>query len=156
MYISLIILHAVPAIPILRSAKRLNETRAVIKWTPLTRDEARGLLTSLEIAYEPVTESGCPADFMFNSNDSEIIFVRENLFEQSTANITGLVGNLEYCMAIQVGTSEGDSGFSNSIKLMCKTASYSYVYSLSKIITFIILYTSAHRSSIPDKIFSHD
>ena len=114
-------MYAVPPAPILSSAKRINETRGVINWIPLTRDEARGLLTSLEIAYAPATELGCPPNFATNSNDSETMLVTGNLFEKDTATITGLQGNLEYCVAIQVSTSEGDSGFSNTIKLTRKT-----------------------------------
>ena len=70
----------------------------------------------LEISYEPVMDSTseCSSyDFM----GSETIYVMENLFEQSTANITGLEPNREYCIAIRVSTSGGESGFSNDIKL---------------------------------------
>ncbi|MCG8623473.1 MAG: fibronectin type III domain-containing protein, partial [Proteobacteria bacterium] len=78
-----------------------------------------GLLTSLEIAYQPVlnTTLNCSnLEFV----DSEKVSVRENLFEQSSANITGLEPNHEYCIAIRVRTNGGESGFSSSIKLLCK------------------------------------
>ena len=91
----------------------------MINWIPLTQAEARGLLTLLEVAYEPVTDStsDCSShDFM----DSETVHMRGNLFEQSTANITGLEPHREYCIAIQVSTSGGESGFSSAIKLPCK------------------------------------
>ena len=52
--------------------------------------------------------------------DSETVSVRENLFEQRSANITSLEPNHEYCIAIRARTSEGDSKFSTSIKLSCK------------------------------------
>jgi hypothetical protein len=80
----------------------------------------------LEIAYEPVMDSTseCSSyDFM----DSETVYMMENLFEQSTANITGLEPNREYCIAIQVSTSGGESGFSNAIKLSCKLFSFSFI-----------------------------
>ena len=96
----------------------------MIYWIPLTRDEARGRLTSLEIAYAPVTESGCLSNFASNSNDSEILLVTGDLFEKDTATITGLEGNLEYCVAIQVSTSEGDSGYSNSITVTRKIRTF--------------------------------
>ena len=112
-------MHTVPAVPTLLSVHRLSGSSATVNWIPLTHDEARGLLTSLEIAYEPVLDSTLDCsnlEFM----DSETIYVRENLFEQSSANITGLEPNRKYCVAIRVSTSGGDSGFSNSIKLSCK------------------------------------
>ena len=114
-----LIIHydTVPAVPVLTSVNRLSGSSARINWIPLTHDEARGLLTSLEIAYEPVGDSDCWAH---NTNDSDVMLVRENLFEQRTANITGLEPSTEYCIAIQVRTSAGESGFSNSIKLSCK------------------------------------
>ena len=93
------------------------------------------MLTSLEIAYEPALDSTLACSNMEFVN-SETIFVRKNLFEQSSGNITGLVPNREYCVAIRVSTSGGDSGFSNSIKLSCKTKvfpqySFSYVQMLN-------------------------
>ena len=109
----------VPATSALTSVSRLSGSLAVINWIPLTQTEARGLLTMLEIAYEPVMDSTleCSSyDFM----DSQAVHMMENLFEQSTANITGLEPNLEYCIAIQVSTSGGESGFSNAIKLPCE------------------------------------
>ena len=108
------------AVPTLSSVRRISGSSAAVDWIPLTQDEARGLLTSLEIAYQPVLDSTLDCsntEFM----DSETVFVRENLFEQSSANISGLEPNREYCIAIQVRTSGGESGFSSSIKLSCKT-----------------------------------
>ena len=59
--------------------------------------------------------------FSYNFTDSDTVPARENLFEQQTANITGggVLSQLnhEYCVAIQVRTSRGDSGFSNIVKL---------------------------------------
>ena len=87
-----------------------------VNWVPLTPDEARGILTNLEIAYEPVRVEGCNN---FNSMDSEAVYVTENLFEQSTAIVSGLEPNREYCVAIKVSTSGGESGFSNSVLIPC-------------------------------------
>ena len=110
-----------PAVPTLTSISRHSGLSARISWIPLTHDDARGFLTSLEIAYKPVSDTtgtlDCSnIDFM----ESETVFVRENLFEQSSGNITGLEPNREYCVAIRVSTSGGDSRFSNSLKLSCK------------------------------------
>ena len=117
LYNHIINYHAVPAIPILRSAIRISGPSARINWIPLTPDEARGLLTSLEITYEPAGRSGC---FGYDFTESGVIRVRGNLFEQNTTNITGLEPNREYCVAIQVSTNGGDSGFSNIVNLPCK------------------------------------
>ena len=109
----------VVAVPTLLSVRRISGSSATVDWIPLTQDEARGLLTSLEIAYQPVlnTTLNCSnLEFV----DSGILFVRENLLEQNSANITGLEPSREYCIAIQVRTSGGESGFSSSIKLSCK------------------------------------
>ena len=68
---------------------------------------------------------------------SETVYVMENLFERGTANITGLEPNWEYCIAIQVSTTGGESGFSNAIKLPCKVITL--FYSFSFIIDFNII-----------------
>ena len=100
------------------STERISIASARINWIPLTLDEAKGILTRLEIAYEPVRADGCTS---FNSMDSEAVLVTENLFEQNTAIISGLAPNREYCVAIKVSTSGGESGFSNSIQIPRKT-----------------------------------
>ena len=108
-----------PAIPTLTAVERLSGQTARVVWVPLTPDEARGLLTLLEIDYyeKPLGVSSCTS---FDPMDSTAVHIEENLFEQTTANVTGLVPNYEYCVAIQVSTSAGDSGFSNTLKLPCK------------------------------------
>ena len=126
----------VPATLTLTSVSRLSGSLAVIHWIPLTHAEARGLLTRLEIAYELVMDSSsdCSSyDFMY----SETVYVMENLFEQGTAYITGLEPNREYCIAIQVSTTGGESGFSNAIKFPCKLITL--CYSFSFIIDFNIV-----------------
>ena len=106
------------------SVERLSALSARVNWIPLTPDEARGILTLLEIAYEPVRVKGC-TDFF--TMDAELIQMRENLFDQSTAIITGLQPNHEYCVAIKVATSGGESGFSNSVLIpgMSRTTTFS-------------------------------
>ena len=113
------LMYTVPTVPTLVSVDRLSGSSATVDWIPLTLDEARGLLTSLEIAYEPVLDSTLDCSNL-EFVDSGTIYVRENLFEQSSANITDLEPNREYCVAIRVSTIGGDSGFSSSIKLSCK------------------------------------
>ena len=108
-----------PAVPTLTAVERLSGRTARVVWVPLTPDEARGLLTLLEIDYyeKPHGESSCTS---FDPMDSRVVHIEEKLFEQSNANITGLMPNQEYCVAIQVSTSTGDSGFGNILKLPCK------------------------------------
>ena len=105
-----------PAVPTLTGVERLSGQIARIVWVPLSPDEARGLLTLLEVDYyeKSHSESSCTS---FDPLDSRVVHIKENLFEQTTANITGLVPKNEYCVAIQVSTSAGDSGFSNILKL---------------------------------------
>ena len=52
--------------------------------------------------------------------DSQVVHLTENLFKQSTTDLSDLKPNTEYCVIIKVGTSAGESGFSNSILLPCK------------------------------------
>jgi hypothetical protein len=107
-------------VPALTSVNHLSGSSAIVSWIPLTQAEVRRfLITALKLAYEPVIDSAlsCSSyDFM----DGATILIRENLFQQSTANITGLDPNREYCIAIQVVTSREESGFRNAIKLPCK------------------------------------
>ena len=108
--------HAVPAIPTLTTVERLSGQTARVVWVPLTPDEARGILTLLEIIYydKPSEELECT---FFDPTDSRIAHIEEKLFKQTAANITGLIPNHEYCVAIQVSTSAGNSGFNNLFEL---------------------------------------
>lgn len=105
-------IYTVPAIPSLSSVERLSAVSARVNWIPLTPDEARGILTLLEIAYEPIRVRDCTD---FYPRDAELMEMRENLFDQSTAIINGLQPNQEYCVSIKVATSGGESGYSSSL-----------------------------------------
>lgn len=85
-------------------------------WVPLTLDDARGILTQLDIAYEPVRAKDCST---FYPDDSEVLYRTEYLFEQSSAIIDGLRPENEYCVSIKVSTIGGESGFSDSILIPC-------------------------------------
>ena len=114
------LLIIVPDVPAFISVSRLSGSSAMIRWIPLTQTEVeRFLIIKLEIAYEPIIDSATNCS-SYNFTDSETVLIRENLLQQSTANITGLEPNQEYCIAIQFRTSEGESGFSNAIKIPCK------------------------------------
>ena len=125
------VISTVPDVPGLTSVNRLSGSSAMISWIPLTQAEARRfLVTALELAYEPAIDSAMNCS-SYNFTDSETVLIRENLF-QSTANITGLEPNQEYCIAIQFRTSGGESGFSNAIKIPCKALMPFYnVYTLA-------------------------
>lgn len=111
-----------PAVPELTSVERLSGQTARIVWIPLTPDEARGILTLLEIVYhnKKSGEIGCS---YFNPTDTRAIHIKENLFEQTTANVNNLVANNQYCVVIQVSTVGGESGFSKPLELPCKLTS---------------------------------
>ena len=105
--------------PTLISVSRISGSSGSVHWIPLTLDEARGFLISLEIAYKSTAESGSDCS-SYSFTDSEKAVLKEDLFNQSTAKITKLERDHEYCIAIQASTNAGESGFSNSIKLPCK------------------------------------
>ena len=86
-------------------------------WVPLTPDEARGVLTELQIAYQPSRNSTCTS---LDEDDMQLMTIMENIDTQSVAVIDGLVGGEEYCVGIQVSTTAGESGYSNTIKAQCK------------------------------------
>ena len=113
-----------PVVPSLSSIERLSAVSARITWVPLTPDQARGILTRLQIAYEPLRVKSCAS---FSPMFGEAIFVTENLFEQSSAVISNLEPNREYCVAIKVSTSGGESGFSNSLQIPRKDVTPSCV-----------------------------
>ena len=96
---------------------RLSGLTATVHWIPLTPDEAKGILTQLQIAYLPTNNRECS---QFISNDSDIMYIKGNLFVQSEVNITDLRPDTEYCIAIEVSTIAGHSGFSEPMKLTCK------------------------------------
>ena len=137
-----------PAVPTLLSVDRLSGSSATVDWIPITQDEARGLLTSFEIAYEPVFDSTLDCSNLEFVDNETVMFIRENLFEQSSANITGLEPSREYCIAIQASTSGGNSGFSNSIKLSCKIFSVEVIKIM--ITLRLYFYCSVGTNSLPN------
>ena len=142
-------MFTVPDVPVLTSVNRFSGSSAMISWIPLTQAEARGFLNiALEIVYEPIIDSALNCS-TYDFLDSESILMTENLFEKSTANITGLEPNREYCIAIQISTNGGESGFSNAVKLPCKLNVYSFRFIMVHTIT-----RSAKRSPLSNKIFT--
>lgn len=100
----------------LTSVERLSGQTARVAWLPLTPDEAKGILTLLEIVYHH-KKSGTIGCRSFNATGSRNIHIKEKLFEQTTANVNGLIANNQYCVVIQVSTIAGESGFSNPLEL---------------------------------------
>ena len=115
-YRIIIMVSLVPNTPTLDIVVRLSVGVAKLVWTPLTPDEARGVLTQLDIMYQPASNGRCLA---FNDNNSTLV-ITKNVGTLQNAEITGLDESLEYCVAIQVRTSAGESGFSNILKAHCK------------------------------------
>lgn len=140
----------VPAIPTLLSVERFSAVSARVNWRPLTPDEARGLLTQLEIGYEPVQSKDCTS---FYPRDSQVVYLTERLFEQNSATLSDLKPNTEYCIVIKVSTSAGESGYSNSILLPCEY--YTIITCTVKMVTIITLTVSRRvpfqvRFPLPD------
>ena len=107
----------VPDIPTLNTVVRLSEGVVKVLWTPLTPDEARGVLTQLEIIYQPASGGQC---LTINENSTQLMMIDENIDTQREAEVAGLDESLEYCVAIRVRTSAGESGHSNVLKAHCK------------------------------------
>ena len=76
------------------------------------------MLTRLEIAYQPTPADGMCSEI--GDEDMQVMTMEENIDTQSEAEITGLDPTKEYCMAIQVSTSAGESGYSHTLKAHCK------------------------------------
>lgn len=102
--------HAVPIVPTLSSVIRLSESSMKVFWIPLTPDEARGVLTQLQIAYQAAVNGSCSS---IGEDEMQLMTIEEEVDTQSEAVVDGLVAGEEYCVAIQVSTSAGESGFSN-------------------------------------------
>lgn len=109
---------AVPNVPAVSNVIRISDSSAKVFWVPLTPDEARGVLTGLQIAYQPSVNGSCS---YLEQDSMQLMRIEENVDTQSEAVIDGLVGSEEYCVGIQVSTTAGESGFSNTIKAQCKT-----------------------------------
>lgn len=86
-------------------------------WVPLTPDEARGVLTKLQIAYQPTNGGTCSS---VDVDSMQVMTIMEEVDTQSVALIDGLEGSKEYCVGIQVSTTAGESGYSNTLKAHCK------------------------------------
>ena len=109
--------RAVPVVPTVSSVIRLSESSAKVFWIPLTPDEARGVLTQLEIAYQPAANGSCSS---IGEEGMQLMTIEEEIDTQSEVVVDGLVAGEEYCVAIQVSTTAGESGFSNIQKAPCK------------------------------------
>ena len=112
-----VLILAVPDVPTLLNVVRISNRSARVFWIPLTLDEARGVLTSLQIAYEPARNGTCTN---IDEEDMQLMTITESLHTQSEAVIDGLLSTEEYCVAIQVSTRAGESGFSNVLRGHCK------------------------------------
>lgn len=112
----LLIFHTVPAVPAVTEVIRLDETSARVIWVPLTPDEARGVLTELDIAYQPAVDGSCDSF----GDSMQLMLIEQQLETQSEAILEGLEPGEEYCVAMQVSTIAGESGFSNIVKTQRK------------------------------------
>ena len=108
---------SVPNVPSISTVVRISDTLAKVFWVPLTPDEARGVLTELQIAYQPSLNGTCA---YLDYSNMQVMTIQENIDTQSVAVIDGLEEDKEYCVGIQVSTVAGESGFSNTLKAHCK------------------------------------
>ena len=106
----------VPAVPHLVSVDRISGLTARVHWIPLTPNEAKGVVTQLQIVYEPTKSDQC-SQFDF---DVENYHVKHILFVQSMMTITNLHPDTEYCIAIEVSTVGRHSGYSTPLKIACR------------------------------------
>ena len=120
---------SVPNIPSISNVIRISDDAMKVFWVPLTPDEARGVLTELQIAYQPSRNSRCTS---LEEDDMQLMTIMENIDTQSVAVIDGLVASEEYCVGIQVSTTAGESGYSNTIKAQRK------LYYANKLIDIMI------------------
>ena len=107
----------VPVVPELLSVDRISGPTAILRWIPLTQDQASGILTQLRIAYQLTETSECSH---FNVNEGDIMYLKGNLFVQSQVTLNNLKPDEEYCVAIEVSTVAGSSGFSKPLKIKCE------------------------------------
>ena len=107
---------SVPNIPTISDAIRVTKDTMKVIWIPLTPDEARGVLTSLQIAYQPSLNGSCD---LLDEDDMQLMTIMEDIDTQSSAVIDGLLASEEYCVGIQVITIAGESGYSDIIKAQC-------------------------------------
>ena len=96
---------------------RTNDTSARVFWIPLSLEDARGVLTSLQIAYELARNGTCTD---IDEEDMQLMTITESVHTQSEAVIDGLLATEEYCVAIQVSTRAGESGYSDLLTLHCE------------------------------------
>lgn len=117
----MLFLFAVPNLPILTNVIRTHAELAKILWIPLTPDEARGVLTNLRIVYTPATNGTCSYSSIHGDGMKQMNMAEE-IDMQSEAIIDGLKSTEQYCVAIQVSTTAGESGFSQ-VQLLSRKCS---------------------------------
>ena len=70
---------AVPNIPSISNVIRINDNSAKVFWVPLTPDEARGVLTDLQIAYQPSPNGTCT---YLDESGMQLMTIEENIDTQ--------------------------------------------------------------------------
>lgn len=115
-------LFAAPNVPAINTVARLSGPNGIISWNSITPANARGFLTSIELAYEPSERTGsneCPS---LDSSKHVVSFRDDmfNLYEISSYSIPDLIPDEEYCVAIQASTSAGSSGYSGPTRMSCE------------------------------------
>ncbi len=72
----------------------------------------------------------------------QLMTIEENIDTQSEALIGDLDASLEYCVAIQVSTIAGESGFSNILKIQCEFVLFFFdsYYAIAVLLIFNIMF----------------
>lgn len=117
-----IVVIAAPNIPTINTAARLSGANGTISWDPITPENARGFLTSIQLAYEASERTGmdeCPSLDV----SKHVVTFTDNLYQISTYSIPDLTPDEEYCVAIRASTSVGPSDYSQPIRMSCELPS---------------------------------
>ena len=149
--------------------ERLSGQTARVVWTPLTPVQVKGTLILLEIDYY-VKQNGDSSCTLFESEQMDsslkIVHIEGKIFELTAANITGLIPNLVYCVALQVSTGAGDSGYSNFLELPRKLLFKSLLlsnhyegdtYSRTQLNGYPSMVDTCNKQAFqsPERIYSH-
>ncbi len=127
-----------PDIPILSNVIRTHAEQAKIIWIPLTPDQARGVLINLQVVYAVAVNGTCSYASILDRGSMKMNMTEE-IDTQSEAIIGGLQASQQYCVAIQVSTIAGESGFSQVQLLSRKLVEINILATFIEIIIFYML-----------------
>lgn len=118
--LNLSLTHAVPKVPNITALARVSGTGAILTWQSYTLDTSKGFLTKVEVAYQsvPVTTTTCPT--ITDVSGAKVI--RVDPPDETMYNFADLQAEQEYCVAVRAWTATGSRGYSDALRLPCKSA----------------------------------